>query len=181
MIVPSENPFVFLRAYCVGLALRRSSAEWLKVIWCGINRHEFEQALGVGDGQWHAAVHGIAEWDTTERLHWTELMWHLVLPKAPFLTSVYRVVFFYHPTLCLSLTWTISLHTCQAGDRCFQTKAAGAMQARLSSDKTTFSSTFDSSSSLPEAGCKGCWSGGDLRLVVLEPILFFGKNTVSFW
>ena len=33
-----------------------------------LNGHEFEQALGVGDGQgaWRAAVHGVAESDTTE-------------------------------------------------------------------------------------------------------------------
>ena len=36
------------------------------------NGHEFEQAPGVGEGQGslcHAAVHGVAELDTTEQLN----------------------------------------------------------------------------------------------------------------
>ena len=35
-----------------------------------LDGHEFEQALGVGDGQeaWHAAVHGVTELDTIEQL-----------------------------------------------------------------------------------------------------------------
>ena len=38
------------------------------------NGHEFEQAPGVGDGQGscHAAVHGVAESDATERLNYAE-------------------------------------------------------------------------------------------------------------
>ena len=34
-----------------------------------LDRHEFEQALGVGDGReaWSAAVHGVAESDMTEQ------------------------------------------------------------------------------------------------------------------
>ena len=47
-----------------------------------LDGHEFEQAPGVGDGQeaWHAAVHGIAESETTEWLNWTEQIHDLVIP-----------------------------------------------------------------------------------------------------
>ena len=36
--------------------------------------HEFEQALGVGDGQgaWHAAVHGVAKSDMIEEMNSTD-------------------------------------------------------------------------------------------------------------
>ena len=40
-----------------------------------LNGHEFEQALGAGDGQRglvHCSQKGRKEWDTTEQLNWTE-------------------------------------------------------------------------------------------------------------
>ena len=55
-----------------------------------LNGHEFEQALGVGDGQWSLACCnplGPKELDTTEWLNWTELNWtglqHARLPWQP--------------------------------------------------------------------------------------------------
>ena len=49
----------------------RQRMRWLDVHW--LNGHEFEQALGVGNGQgsWCAAVRGIADSKTTERLNTT--------------------------------------------------------------------------------------------------------------
>ena len=45
-----------------------------------VNGHEFEQAMGVGEGQehWHAAVHGVAK-SQTWLSDWTELNWIFVL------------------------------------------------------------------------------------------------------
>ena len=50
-----------------------------------LDGHEFEQALGVGDGQGGLACcnwWGRKESDTTERLNWTELMIHCRLQKT---------------------------------------------------------------------------------------------------
>ena len=47
-----------------------------------LDGHEFEQALGAGDGQESLACcspWGCKEWDTTERLNWTDIYKHTVL------------------------------------------------------------------------------------------------------
>ena len=53
----------------------------LDVISDDLMEHEFEQALGVGDGQRSLVCcnpWGRKESDTTERLNWTEL--HVIMP-----------------------------------------------------------------------------------------------------
>ena len=54
----------------------KGTAEEKMVGWCHqLNRHEFEQALRVGDGQEGlvcCSPLGCKEWDTSERLNWTE-------------------------------------------------------------------------------------------------------------
>ena len=59
-----------------------------------LNGHEFEQALGVGDGQGSlvcCSPWGHKEADTTEWLNWTELNWGQVLNLNPFKHIVYLV------------------------------------------------------------------------------------------
>ena len=66
-----------------------------------LNGYEFEQALGVGDGQeaWHAAVHGVTK-SWTQLSDWTKLNWtvgaifdHLLFSShcGPTLDSLQRV------------------------------------------------------------------------------------------
>ena len=55
----------------------KGTTEDEKVVWhyC-LNGHEFEQALGVGDGQGslaHCSPWGLKKSDTTEQLNWTEM------------------------------------------------------------------------------------------------------------
>ena len=49
-----------------------------------LNGHEFEQALGVGDGQeaWHASVHEVTK-SWTWLSNWTELNWLLITCNRP--------------------------------------------------------------------------------------------------
>ena len=51
-----------------------------------LNGHEFESALGVGDGQgsWHGAVHGVTESDTTAtELNYTEWCNSIAVATTP--------------------------------------------------------------------------------------------------
>ena len=45
-----------------------------------LDGHEFEQALGIGDGHWHAAVRGITQ-SRTRLSDWTVWLWELVLHR----------------------------------------------------------------------------------------------------
>ena len=54
-----------------------------------LDEHEFEQALGVGDGQGSLLCYsprGLKESDTTEQLNWTELQWVSWVTLAKWLT-----------------------------------------------------------------------------------------------
>ena len=56
---------------------RRKGWQRMRSLHHWLNGHEFEQALGVGDGQGSLACcgpHGWEEVDTTEQLNWTESM-----------------------------------------------------------------------------------------------------------
>ena len=58
-----------------------------------LDRHEFEQAPGVADGQWGLACcgpWGRKESDTTERLNWTELNWDVHWQ----MWNIYRVEYY---------------------------------------------------------------------------------------
>ena len=85
-------------------------------------------------------------------LNWTDVAFSPSQGSLPYLCLPSRFFFFfYHPTVCLSLTWTISLTLVRLVMDASRPRLLGPWQARLSFDKTTYSSTFDRSSSLPEA------------------------------
>ena len=70
-----------------------------------LNGHEFEQALGVGDGQGSLACcspWGCKESDTTEQLNWTELAWNV-----PFVCLIFLKRSLVFP---IQLFSSISLH-----------------------------------------------------------------------
>ena len=72
----------------------KGTTEDYMVGWhCQLNGHEFEQALGVGDGQgglvcW--SLGGCKELDMTERLNWTELIQksNVIFIKIPSVTFI---------------------------------------------------------------------------------------------
>ena len=178
-----KNTFMFPRAYSVQLALQRSSAEWLKVIWCGINRHEFKQALGVGDGQWHAAVHGVAKSRTQlsdcTGLNWRGILSFPRLPSLPLSTELFFCFItppFVFPWLELSPSRLSGWWRMLLDQGCWGHGRRGWVLTKPLS-------LAPWQVQQPPGGihCKGCWSGGDLGQVVLESILFFGKNTLNFW
>ena len=64
-----------------------------------LDRHEFEQALGVGDGQWSPACWspwGCRKSDTTEQLNWTDwipISQSLLYPYCPYIWSLHLCLF----------------------------------------------------------------------------------------
>ena len=92
-----------------------------------LNGHEFEQALGVGDGQGSMTCCGSwdhKELDTTERLSWTErwnwidfffyiyIYLHAVISSLFLLVSWRLITLQYCSGLCLTLTWISLGYTC---------------------------------------------------------------------
>jgi len=76
-----------------------------------LNGHEFEEALGVGDGKGglHAAVHGVAK-SWTRLNNWTEMTIGLVYPPDGLLQSFLKWLFYALSTIC-SFPKTMSLHS----------------------------------------------------------------------
>ena len=74
-----------------------------------LDRHEFEQAPGVGDG-WEGLAccspWGHKELDTTEQLNWTELNWSILMSKSVLI--LFFIIFIY----VYSFVWYICIYMC---------------------------------------------------------------------
>ena len=75
----------FEKILMLGKTESRGRRGWQRMRW--LNGHEFEETLGVGDGQGGlvcCSPWGHKELDTTEQLNWTESVINLIMPNLSY-------------------------------------------------------------------------------------------------